>query len=105
MKILLTLVVLAACAVFYPQFNEDVDSSCAALEKKIVRLVTENKDTSSLITSLILKAIPGGAVTSEMIKTKYPNFPPAVGCSIFYYEVLINPEVGKKLKKVFERNL
>jgi hypothetical protein len=81
---------------FYPQINEDTSSSCAALERKVVRLLTQNKEGSAF-TSLIFKGILKGAFAQELIKSRYPNLPPIVGCSIFYYEVMLNPDAIQKL--------
>ena len=97
MKILFILVLIILGFLFYPQFNEDTGSSCAALEGKVVRLVTEDTE-SSLIAALILKGFSSGGFAREMIKSKYPNLPPIIGCSIFYYEILFNPKIAQNLK-------
>ena len=97
MKILFILVLIILGVLFYPQFNEDTGSSCAALEGKVVRLVTEDKK-DSLIAALILRGLSSGAFARKMIKSKYPNLPPMIGCSIFYYEILLNPKIAQKLK-------
>ena len=84
---------------FYPQINEGTSSSCAALERKVVRLLTQNKEGSAF-TSLILKGFLKGAFAQKLIKSKYPNLPSTIGCSIFYYYVILNPDTIQKLKKL-----
>jgi hypothetical protein len=97
MKLISIIVLIIVGFLFYPQLIEDTDSSCAALEGRVIRLATENKE-GSVFASLFLRGFSNGAFTQEIIKSKYPNLPPFIGCSIFYYRVILNPETVQKLK-------
>ena len=97
MKILFIFGLIILGFLFYPQINEDTSSSCSALERKSVRLLTQNKEGSAFA-ALILQGILKGAFAQELIKSRYPNLPPIVGCSIFYYQIMLYPETAQKLK-------
>jgi hypothetical protein len=86
---------------FYPQVNEDTDSSCVALEKQIIRVNAEH-EVSSVVTSLLLdrisrtkkgRGISQGRIAWILMESKYPNLQPIIGCSIFYYEVMFDSKV------------
>ena len=66
--------VIIGC-LFYPQVNEDTNSSCAALEKQIIRVNTEN-EVGSAFTALLLGGISQGQIARKLIKSRYPNLPP-----------------------------
>ena len=88
--------VIIGC-LLYPQVNEDTDSSCAALEKQIIRVNTEN-EVGSAFTALLLGGISQGQIARKLIKSRYPNLPPIFGCSIFYYEVMFDPRTAQQFK-------
>ena len=56
--------VIIGC-LFYPPVNEDTDSSCAALEKQIIRVNTHN-EVGSALTSLLLGGISQGQIARKM---------------------------------------
>jgi hypothetical protein len=88
--------VIIGC-LFYPPVNEDTDSSCAALEKQIIRVNTHN-EVGSALTSLLLGGISQGQIARKLIKNEYPNLPPIFGCSIFYYKVMFDPKIAQQFK-------
>tara|TARA_B110000438_G_C15633930_1_gene572222 strand:- start:41 stop:343 length:303 start_codon:yes stop_codon:yes gene_type:complete len=97
MKSIFIIVAIILCLLFYPQFNEDTGSSCAALERQAVRLLTENNE-GSVFAVLLFKGLSGGAFAQEIVKSKYPNLPPILGCSFFYYRLILEPGMAQKLK-------
>jgi len=97
MKTFLIMVLIFAGLLFYPQIQEGTESSCAALERKVLTVVNKNKEGAAFL-GLLLKGLSNGAFAQEAIKSEYPNLPPAIGCSISYYDVLLNPERALKLK-------
>jgi len=97
MKSVCVIVLLVVGFIFYPQFNEGTDSSCASLERQVLRVVNENKE-GSVFLGLLFKGLSNGAFAQEIIKSKYPKLPPMIGCSISYYDVMLNPERALKLK-------
>jgi hypothetical protein len=97
MKSVFIIILILISFLFYPQFNEGTDSSCASLERQVLRVVTENKE-DSIFLGLLFKGFSNGAFAQEMVKSKYPKLPPMIGCSIFYYDVMLNPERVLNLK-------
>ena len=97
MKIFLIIVFIFAGLLFYPQIQEGTESSCAALERKVLTVIHKNKEGAAFL-GLLLKGLSNGAFAQEAIKSEYPNLPPIMGCSISYYDVLLNPERALKLK-------
>ena len=97
MKTFLVIVFMFAGLLFYPQIQEGTDSSCAALERKVLSVVNKNNEGAAFV-GLLLKGLSNGAFAREAIKSEYPNLPPIMGCSISYYDVLLNPERALKLK-------
>ena len=102
---LLGLIVIVCAVVFgYPLLNEDGSSTCHALEKKVVFLMVNDKSSgnsrdASLANNpfvaafaLSLGNLSGGNIANMLIKEKYPNVPPFVGCAIGYWDLLLNPE-------------
>ena len=96
MNSIFIIVLIIVGFIFYPQFSEGADSSCASLERQVLRVVIKNKEGS--VFARLLKGLSNGAFAQEIIKSKYPNLPPIIGCSIFYYRVMLNPEIALKLK-------
>ena len=97
MKSVFIIILILISFLFYPQFNEGTDSSCASLERQVLRVVTENKE-GSVFLGLLFKGLSNGAFAQEIIKSEYPNLPTIIGCSISYYDVMLNPERALKLK-------
>ena len=97
MKLISIIVLIILGSLFYPQFSEGTDSSCAALERQVVRLLTE-KQEGSVFALLLLRGLSDGAFTQEVIKSEYPNLPPTIGCSVYYYRVIFDPKNIHKLK-------
>lgn len=97
MKYFIILVLFVLGLLFYPQIQEGTNSSCAALERRAVAAVGKN-DEGTVFLGLLLKGVSNGALAQEAIKSKYPNLPPIIGCSISYYDVVLNPEKALNFK-------
>ena len=97
MKLVFIIILILIIFLYYPQFNEGAESSCASLERQVLRVVTENKE-DSIFLGLLFKGFSNGAFTQEVVKSKYPKLPPMIGCSILYYDVILNPERVLNLK-------
>lgn len=95
MKILIVVVLVAAAAYFYPQFNEGVSSPCGAVEKRFVRDAFAGSDGGDIFAALLSSGATDGALAASMIKSAYPNLPAAVGCLRAYYELMANPDLAR----------
>ena len=99
LRIVSLIILMIAGILFYPQFNEDADSSCSALEKRGARLMV--KDGAGLdlaIAGLLLRGLSNGMISRELIKSEYPNLPPIIGCSFYYYRVILDPGFAKDIE-------
>ena len=77
----------------YPLLNEDTNSACGALERRIIFLLKSPKDNMiQTMVGKLLGNLSRGAFASTAVKDKHPNLPAFVGCSVEYWNLLINPE-------------
>ncbi len=104
--IALVLISGAAVAVFlaYPSINEDANSACHALEKKVITTLAArapkngNDALSDVLGGSVVSAFSKGELASVYIKQRYPDVPPIIGCATMYWRLTINPAVIKELK-------
>ena len=82
-KIFIALGLMFLGFLFYPQINEDSDSTCAALEKRALRVMSTSAEQSAFM--MFLGGLSDGAFARNAIKEKYPNVPPALGCATHYF--------------------
>lgn len=94
--------------VFYPQLNEEVSNNCQALEKKYASTIIkkemqeENIFVNSLVSSLV-NSYSNGEFAKILVKEKFPNLPPFLGCSILYYTLNIKNEQKTSTKEIHNK--
>ena len=92
--ILFGLLILGALFV-YPLANEDVDSPCTAVERQVLRLLMTSQEDGAALLSLIFGNFyrdlsMQGEFARVIAKSRYPDVPVFIGCSIIYYEARLN---------------
>lgn len=105
MRNLILLIVLVAGAFFgYPLVGEGTTSSCDALERVTVRIVSaRDKDdrAGSLLLGNLIQGISRGAFAAAAAKDRYPALPPAVACTVLYWQAVVDTEdFAKDIAKV-----
>jgi hypothetical protein len=94
-NLLLLIVVVAGVAFGYPLVAEDTTSPCDALERVTVRVVSaHDKDdhTGSLVLGNLLQGLSRGQFASVAAKDRYPQFPPALACTVLYWQAVVDSE-------------
>ncbi len=105
LKNLILLVVIVAVAAFaYPLVGEGTTSSCDALERVTVRVVSaRDKDDrgSSLLLGNLLQGLSRGQFAAVAAKDRYPSLPPAVACTVLYWQAVVDTDdFAKDIGKV-----
>ncbi len=99
LKLLFFLILLVLGLFFYPNFAEDKDSACSALESKVFRVVNEDNEVEvSPLLSNLIPTVSDGYIARTMIQERYPDLPPSIGCIVYYYEILLDSEMVEKIK-------
>jgi len=97
MKWLIAILLVLAGLFYYPQVNESASTACAATEKRFAWTAFEPKDGSAMLGALLASGVSNGALAGTFVKSHYPNLPVAVGCSVVYYQMMIDPEMAKRI--------
>ena len=97
LRLLIFLILLVLGLFFYPNFAEEKDSACSALENKLFRIINKDNEASSLLT-LLIPTLSDGYIARTMIQERYPDLPPSIGCIVYYYEILLDPKMVEKIK-------
>ena len=96
MRGLLTLLVIGAAVVFfYPLVSEDTRSSCDALERLTVRLVSGLNDDvrpGGLVFAQLMQGLSHGQFAAVAAKDRYPSLPPGVACTVLYWRALTDTD-------------
>ena len=96
MRALILLVVLAAgLLVVYPLVGEDTSSSCNALERVTVRLVTSRDrahPAGDLLFAQLLQGLSGGQFAAIAAKDHYPSLPPGLACTVLYWRAVLDSD-------------
>ena len=104
LKLLLVLILLLLGLYFYPNIAEDKSSACSALENKIIRIINKDNDYSSIL-SLLIPTLSGGYIVRSAIKERYPDLPPAIGCIVTYYEIILAPQMEEDIRNSVKEEL
>ena len=86
---MLALVVFAA----YPLVNEGTKSSCKALERRAVTLVSLDGGPESLIITALARQLlrqGKGRIAAEFSRQRNPDVPVALSCTINYWHSLLD---------------
>lgn len=81
MKLLFLILLAGVGAYFFPQFYEEAEGPCQALETKAIRV----NSATSLVGNLAL-SISDGSVGRQIASEHYPDLPRYIGCVITYYD-------------------
>ena len=92
---------------FYPEINEDVRGPCQALERRVVSgfpmaqggVSRSDQAAARAFLGAFAGSLSDGSIASALIKQRYPNVPPAIGCSVTYWRVVFDPDAVPKLAR------
>lgn len=97
MKKLLILLLLAAVAVAvffaYPLVNEGTKSSCKALERRALTLVSRDGRPESLIIAALARQLlrqGKGRIAAEFSRQRNPDIPVRLSCTVNYWHSLLD---------------
>lgn len=80
--------------VIYPIINEQAHSTCHALEKRALNIISSETKTSEraemMLGSAVITAITNGEIAALLIKQVYPLVPPFLGCSLAYWRLMLD---------------
>jgi hypothetical protein len=104
MKLLLVLVVLAAAGAFiYPPYAEGTDGACSAFEHRAKALAAAELEQKSRETggnprlqqwlALAQGVAPAGLLADAYIRARFPDLPPAIGCTAAYWNSMQDPDL------------
>lgn len=97
MKWLIVLGLVFGGLFYYPQVNESASSACAATEKRFAWTAFEPKDGGAILGALLASGVSNGALAGTFAKSHYPNLPVALGCSVVYYQMMVDPDMAKRI--------
>ncbi len=112
MRLLILLALVAGGAWFAPQFAEDAQGPCPALERRVAELVkvetTRLPGSASGIAGL-LSALQGaanasgGAIAQAYVRDRFPLLPPDLACVAAWWKLKIDPDLGPYLQGMLTR--
>ncbi|TPJ58655.1 hypothetical protein [Mesorhizobium sp. B2-6-1] len=95
-KYLRDLTIIALIAAFgfgFPIFAENSSSACDAAEKRAISIMAEKgTDTGTVAFSNLAGSLSSGRIFETVVRSKYPNIPPALSCAYAYWNLLLNPD-------------
>jgi hypothetical protein len=82
----------------YPMLAEQASGPCAAVEFRVASAIGAGSGTDggSVLASAMLRAMVSGSngqLAAGLVKQGYPNLPPTLGCAVFYWQTLFNPNI------------
>ncbi len=89
---------------FYPSLNEDTDSACHALERRVIASLpapagasrSEQAVTRAFLGTLV-GSLSDGSIAAAVVKQRHPNVPPVIGCTITYWQITLDASVVPRL--------
>ncbi len=99
MKTFFCLAILVLAAVIgYPLLNEETTSPCRALEHRFIGLATAqhtgaDSPASAVFATAFADALSGGEIAAALIRHRHPDLPPAIGCTVIYWQAIVDPDV------------
>ncbi|MCX7351179.1 MAG: hypothetical protein NTZ54_17250 [Alphaproteobacteria bacterium] len=94
MLILVTLVAIVVAVFFaYPLVNEGTKSSCKALERRALTLVSRDGGPESLIIAALARQLlrqGKGRIAAEFSRQRNPDVPVTLSCTINYWHSLFD---------------
>lgn len=89
----ITLGVIVAGVLLFPLVTESASGSCHAVEKRFINTIRKygnEQDVGATLFLDIFSEAAKGEMAARLVKTKYPNLPPFVGCTIVYYKAVLD---------------
>ena len=109
-KLIILFIFILGVFVGYPLLNEDTGSVCSALERRLISTASHDQmrpqDEQERVKMAMvsgLQALSNGAFASSVIKEKYPNLPPSLGCAFTYWRLIIDPSVDWRARPHWAR--
>ena len=115
MRLLMLLALVAAGAWFGPQFAEDAEGPCRALERRVADLVkreaarlpgdgTGDGRNAGLLSALQGVAnASGGAIAQAYVRDRFPQLPPELACVAAWWKLRFDPDLGPYLQGMLKR--
>jgi hypothetical protein len=89
----------------YPMLNEEAGNVCHALEKRVIsvayyaRAGAKTDLMGGAFLGALAASVSNGEVASAVIKSRYPNAPPQVGCTLVYWKIIYKPDLAISLAR------
>ncbi len=82
----------------FPLLNEGASGPCSALEYRVAAAVPmgDGRKPEDALASAFMRAIvgaSGGSLAAALVKQRYPNLPPALGCTVAYWQTEFDPSI------------
>jgi hypothetical protein len=115
MRFLILLALLAAGAWFAPQFAEDADGPCPALERRVAALVqaeaaklpggaSGDPRMAGLMAAVQgVASASGGALAEAYVRERLPQLPRGVGCVVGWWKLKLDPDLGEVMRATVGR--
>ncbi len=105
-KVLFAGAVAAGVGFGYPLANEHAGNACQALEKRYIAMYAPayplQRPAHAIgwaIADAYLEPWSDGRIAATQMKRRYPALPPQVGCTVNYWESLIDPRVQQGVEQ------
>lgn len=100
-KLVVLVMVLAAGFLGYPLINEDTSSTCDALERIAVRVMTDAHGRGPTgpggdVVAQLLQGASQGQFARLAVRDQYPELPVTLACTMLYWKARIDPDGFRK---------
>lgn len=100
-KLIVLVMVLAAGFLSYPLINEDTSSTCDALERIAVRVMTDTQGRGPTgpggdVVAQLLQGASQGQFARLAVRDQYPELPVTLACTMLYWKARIDPDGFRK---------
>jgi len=115
MRLLMLFALIAAGAWFGPQFAEDAEGPCPALERRVAELVKSEAvklpagvagdgRIAGLLSALQGMAnTSGGAIAQAYVRDRFPQLPPELACVAAWWKLKFDPDLGPYIQGLLKR--
>jgi hypothetical protein len=90
----------------YPLLNEDVGTTCKALERRVIASLPPTPGArpgddamARAFLGALLGGLSDGTLAAAAIKQRYPNLPPTIGCAVAYWNLVFDPSALQGLQR------
>jgi hypothetical protein len=89
------LIAMFLVVIGYPLLNEQATGICSALEYRYatLKLMADGSAVNPMTTALArgLVGLSNGELAAAFVKAQQPNLPPAIGCTLAYWDSTFDP--------------